>query len=1010
MKNVLKIAIILLLGMVYLVASDRQFYFIGKYGRLGSISSDAKDKKGVYLRWDVIEGNMPSDIKTISLIRTYNDTNTTLLSNIPANTPMQASNIKEIFNQEGSQRRLFEAINFISNNDDASCIGANITNIGEKVRTCLENNYWAFLASRANFDVARARYRAYLDLNVTQDMQSVEYTLLGFNDDGSKSIILGKIEVILKETQIFPAQNFKQIQESKCNDGKYALDDYRVALKWRNGGEKTDFFANNLMISGYDIYYSTKRVDELPSDFINTDIAALAANKPHNAKGNVDLSQYHLKKANDTLITLGGQAGKDGKPIYIESQKVLKKRGFKPGEKRYYFLVPRDFTGNYGPTSVLVVEIPDKLPPAMPVNPRAVEDGSSFAVMWENLKLKNYAEHYKDVLKVCSTTVDSNKRVQFVEIDKSCKEGKGIIVNFNIAKYYVYRFDNIQDAASFSDSDLDGFSDHDESEKGVCDVNIHPTDNSLNHLVAVVPKSNDDVIKFVDNSVQKSKVYWYRIMSVTEHNISSPLTAPIRAFMPKRDLLPAPNFTVTSGTVFKVKYEENSYFVAENNTSENVDKVEVVIDNKTFTLDKIGNSFAATKELHNQLVSFDEKVAIFFYSGNKMLKSFSFKVNKVFNLRDADSPSKYKITGEHHLIKLYSIKRETINGGYSFGSCINIKYDDNYFQQLLARKGCIETSVRIGLNRYTKSIECSPKKEFELCNNQVKRGDLVSYRVIECLADGRCSQPTYFDYIQLNDNSIPNVPNLIGFDVSKDDSIASVSFIPQLEKVKGTMLYLYKQDSNETYSKIVAHIGNKDLKPINDSFENLTVNYGDTWCVKAKTVGLNGKVSEWSAPLCKDIVEEDSIPPKMLAWPKIPNNVTNDQNFTATFDQSTKITKIFLAHGYISKENRCSALSMINKATNFVVYRQTIHDDGSKSKFVQVSPLIEGATCKNDQFYMSRNMGIDTQTDGNANVYFIDKYPYILGEKYKYLILFFDRDSKEISSYSFTNPSVVETR
>ncbi len=1140
MKYIIKIVMILLLSMGYLSAKDRQFYFIGKYDRLGSLSSDASSKKGVYLRWDMIEGDLPSDIETLKLIRIYNDANTTLLSNIPAHNNMTADTIKNMYIQYGSERRLFETVDFISNNTNPDCTGANISNIGTKVAACLSDNYWAFLASRVNFDVARARYRAFLDLDVTENMVNVQYVLLGSN--ATQSMVLGKTTVNLQSTDVLPAADFSQVFESKCNDGRYALDDYRVALRWKNGGDRTNFFANGLMVSGYDIYYSTQTVEKLPGDFARTDIASLAASLPHNAKGNIDMTNHHLKKANDTLITLGGQAGEDGKPIYVEKQADLKTRGFKPGEKRYYFLVPRDFTGNYGPTQSLVVEIPDKLPPPMPVNPRAVEQAGKFALMWDNLTLKNYAAHYEDVMKVCSTaTYKTGDRVQFVDLDESCVEGRGITVNFNIAKYYIYRFDNIQDAASFTDSDLDGYADNIEEEmSSECNVDLFPKNKDLNRLVGVIENEGQEFNTFTDTNVDHSKVYWYRIVSATENDISSPLTAPVRAFMPKREVLPAPEITVEgrSYLIAELKSSTNEDVVASDlSDDQNIDTVKVELNGIKYELLKDNNFFILTDEIRNRhFANVNTPASVYFYSNGEVLKHFDFMLTDVFTMHliKDDEENVYAISGTHHNVNLKTFVEQHVDGGSTYDKCLTIKYSDDYYQKLQQRGGHIETSMRIGLGRYHQSTEYSPQQETEICTDQAKKGDLISYRMIECLDNGICSQPVYINKILLDDVTVPNTPTVIKLNINKDDLDANVAFVPQLEKVKGTMLLLYNQkDVNRSYTKIVPHIGNKSVNPIDESIDLAEVSVNETWCLKGKTIGLNGKVSEWSAPLCQEILEEEQLPPEMLGWPAIANIKRATKDFAVYFDVETKKIEITLDtvnmtyHDHykvqelprdlpddviaevngeenaiqklsmilyddedepmtekiiieknadekfilplklghlgeddlvhikgaffsfmdvndqelfnmdledplfepgsnendeqatlvtkavqitVSKmEDECALMSTINKVSNFVVYRQTLHEDNTKSNFVQISPLIEGGSCENNDYSISNNLMINDLGDDSSSIGFIDKYPYVIGEKYQYMILFFDRQSKEMKSYSLTYPNVLET-
>ena len=1005
---------ILLLSFGYLSAQDRQFYFIGKYDRLGSQSSDAANKKGVYLRWDMIESDIPSEIVTLDLVRIVDNNSTTLLSNVPAHGTMKSADIQNLFMEYGSERRLFEAIDFISNNTNPNCTGANISNIGSKVAQCLNDNYWAFLASRANFDIARARYRAYLDTGVNETMGNVTYELRGTNAAGTQSMILGKTKVELKSSRVLPAVDFEQILASHCNDGNYALDDYRVALKWKNGGNKTNFFANGLMVSGYDIYYSTKPVSMLSEQFLKTDIAKLVAKLPHNTKGVVDLSNYDLKKANNTLITVGGQAGEENKPNYLESQADLKARGFKPGEKRYYFLVPKDFTGNYGPSISMEVQIPDMLPPATPINPRAVENAGQFALMWENMTLNNYAAHYEDSMKLCSTTTNTQEtRHQFVDLNESCQEGNGIMINLNVAKYYVYRFDNHAEAAAFTDNDLDGYADQDEKEKEQCNKNLPlPKSGRLNYLVATIDNAHEDTVVFTDKNVKQGKVYWYRIVSVTPSDVASPLSAPVRAFMPKREVLPVPEITVLNQTEFYVEINAidnvDLEIVAQDLTGMDfVDVVKLDINGGEYILDKQGSQFILTQEIKNVVLSGnDTSVTFSFYSGSNLIKAYSLKVNEVFRTHTLKLDT--YIDGVHHSVDLKSREILHVNGRTSSNPVLTLKFSDEYYDFLKLNGACMKISARMGIGRYHVSTECDLSQIVKVSTEQGKKGDLVSVRISACLPSGICSQPYYVNYVLIDEDEIPNSPTLTGLELNKEELKASAIFTPQLEKVQGTMIVLYKQGAENTkYTKVVPHIGNRSVEPIQTIIDNIgEMSFNDTWCLKAKTIGLNGKVSEWSAPLCKELMEENAVlPAKMLTWPTITNTVKQGKSYNISFNANSKKIRIELAKSTYNKEIECSALGGLNRVSNFVVYRQTIMDDGSKSKFVQISPLVERGVCEKRVYKYNDYLVMEDQ----GYIYFEDKYPYVLGEKYRYMILFFDGTSKELKSYSLTNPDVLVT-
>jgi len=329
MKKFMTIMVLLILAIVNLYSADKQFYFIGKYGRLGSISNEANMQTGIYLRWDLIEGSLPSDIKKIKLIRVYD--NRTVLD-VDSNDKMSAKQIGDMFQSVGSQRRLFEIINSISKNDNPQCTNANLGNIGTKVLSCLQDNYWSFLASRVNFDIARARYRAYIDNSFDKKRQYIDYILVGIANN-QQQITLGKTRVELKPTMVLSANDFKQVIESKCNDNRYGLDDYRVGLSWKNGGaNSTEFFANGLMVSGYDLYYSTKPAKELDSTFPTTiDMIKIASTINHNSIGELNpktlRDNFNIAKANETLITIGEKNVDGEKPLYIESMQTLKDRG-----------------------------------------------------------------------------------------------------------------------------------------------------------------------------------------------------------------------------------------------------------------------------------------------------------------------------------------------------------------------------------------------------------------------------------------------------------------------------------------------------------------------------------------------------------------------------------------------------------------------------------------------------------------------------------------------------------
>ena len=1161
MKKITLLIISLLLTLSAL-ADDRQFYFIAKEARLGSISNDAKNERGIYLRWDLIEGEMPSEIKKITLIRIDDDTNTTLLS-IDSDAIMSESNITESFLESGSERRLFETIDFISNSDSPNCTGANISNFASTITSCLEENYWSFLASRVNFNVAQVRYRAYLDRDYDSSKTAIEYVLLAQNADKTKSFVLGRAEVPLTFSQsVLEAVDFKQIITSHCNDNRYGLDDAKMALYWKNGGENdTEFFANGLMISGYDLFYSTKAGKVQNPGKI--DIATLASNSPHNAQGEVDLTSSFLAKANDTLVTLGEKDANSSQPIFVQSQQEIQEQGFKPGETRYYFLVPRDFTGNYGPTVWAEVIVPDLLPPPKPIYPRVMEENGEAKLVWNSVNFANYSAHYKNSLKACSVlTIANGDRVRFVDAKESCLDDNGIVVNFNVSKYLVYRFASATEAAGFEDLDLDGYNDANES----LDERCSPSSGLGldNYLVQEVQQSSNRTISFTDENVQQGKVYWYKVKSVTPSGVSSQTTAPIRVFVPKREILPALDMNVTHQVTF-IQTQENTpsqdSLIAED-TTHHATSIQLLLGTRTY-------EFPINPSTHKAFIDEDFKdlllgntniaFNLLFLKGDEVLANQYTKLSATFSLKtiretietttyvectpqdEKNYPDKcgeqtsykeiitgYQILNTDQYFVLKEEQRVLVDGTPVIGGCVNITFAQSFIDTY-QNKGCIETTISMGNFRYRKSRECNLTKVQTLCEESLN-GDLVSTGVYYLGYNGIRSQQKFINFVpQIGATATPHQPSLIDLDINVDDNNISVSFRPQIEKVTGTTFTLYNsKDSNKTFTKIVTHIGESDPdKVLFANFNDIgEISTGDTWCVKAKTIGIYAEMSDWSSVVCSTL-NEDTVPEDVLAWPTIETPSTIREALNAKFNTQTQKVEIELASqdaslteklGYsvidteyssliaedlvgssvtqlllefrkgdsfmlrfyipkvnnefhlnyedihfgsaediprvtsvvitfldqsgkevlepvtitkknelfvrpksssrivtsqkvvidtMSLEDKCT---MINHVTNFVVYRQTLYDGEQSSKFVQVSPLIQRATCDEDKdkyIHKSNNLSL-TNNGTKRTVSFVDMYPSIAGEKYHYVLLFFNQLNGEPVSYGLTQPESIQ--
>ena len=1142
MRNITLLITMILLMVTSLAAADRQFYFIGKKGRLGSISSLEKQKSGIYLRWDLIEGDMPSDIATIELIRVAGDGNTTLLD-VKSDAVMDDGNISAIAQESASQRRTFELITSIDKSDDATCSGANIANLAPTLRSCLQNNYWSFLASRVDFDVARARYRAYLDTEYDPTATTVRYVLLAKNSDATQSFVLGSIDVdTTQEYPVLAVKDLQQIISSSCNDNRYALDDARVSLFWRNGGENTtENFANSLMVSGYDIYYSTVPSESFDVVYkaANIDIAKLASEISHDANGNVDLSAYHLAKANETLVTVDKNDANNTQPIYMETKESLKERGFIPGENRYYFVVPRDFTGNYGKTAFVKVTIPDLLPPVAPINPRVIESNGKAELIWDAVTFQNYAHHHQYDMKACTTqTLTPKSRVTFVAKNQICGNNKGVELNFNVDKYYVYRFESAKEAAGFEDLDLDGYNDADENATQKCSAQI-PL-GATNYLVATLSANTQGSVHFRDETLQESKVYWYRIVSATINGVTSQLTAPIRAFIPKRAVYKAPDVNVTYNVMritTPIKERADMVFLEDRmglGSAYGINRVQLVIQGKGYDFPLDNTQLELSEDVKNIVFlpnQTSQSATILFMKTNDIVFARNFNLNTFFNFRSQKDDTNGDLYYIQDAKRMFLVQKEVKvfhDGDVVEDGCVDVTFNEGFLDGL-AGNGCIETTLAIGNDRYKRDKDCNITSTKQICEQSLN-GDLVSVGLRKVMYNGLYSLSTNINFVPLN-LPAPHKPSIKAFVLDKTGRKAAVGILPQVEKVTGTLLKIYKEDNkSRSFIKTVTHLGEHDFNTtINTTFENLgPLDDNDVWCVQGKTIGLDGQMSPWSSLVCKKVTPQESEL-DLLGWPKLGEVTQSAYVLPVEFDQETQTVRILINQvdvqtelqpkietqeyaqriakdlfgaskkliiklikgedileeleiaksgdgnyylpgklssinsqedakritsvilNFITAEGKdlfdrsielkgenvlqyseqsvivinqyvrfvnvvissaktlVETVNKLNKHYNFLIYRQTIDSDGHKGNFVQVTPLIEAAGYDETTQTTDISNNIVVSDEGNTrSIYLVDKYPYIVGQSYKYVIMFFDKVSGEPVSYALTSPQQID--
>ena len=314
---------------------------------------------------------------------------------------------------------------------------------------------------------------------------------------------------------------------ARCDAPEQGKDHGVVHLTWRNPGsllgapEPNNQFAASLITAGYDLYRTDATIVGAPPAL---DIRALAAGVAHDSNGNVAIPG--LVKVNDQPIVVSGSPEKEVRyqsfnaPYFQakDAAAALIAAGLQPGDDLGYYLVGRDFTGNYGATAVAVhpvtlspdaVTIPDTRPPPAPWKIRTVQKtygSEEFRLVWDHVDVRNYYSDYQLGRTYCNLeTARFDLELTYVAAGEDCETDMNREVPLDIADYLIYRFDTFEEARRFTDTDGDGVSDADErvasgalafpeySEPGTaCDDTMQPGGASLPVSLLCLPKTLSD--------------------------------------------------------------------------------------------------------------------------------------------------------------------------------------------------------------------------------------------------------------------------------------------------------------------------------------------------------------------------------------------------------------------------------------------------------------------------------------------------------------------------------------
>jgi hypothetical protein len=621
-----KLIFIVLLAMpIASLAAESQFYFVGK----AVISQDpVPDATHVYLRWDVVEGQLPSDVVTFRLMR-----NGDRVGEWSANAVMEPPAISALYNGADHQRRRLETITRLNEIASDAGLPFSANQFSKTLYQLIDpasggtfNPLWAFLGSRTDFNIARARYRGWIDTAPEMEDGVAKYELLGVNAS-DVTARLGYVEIdptVVQQSLGASMLRQLRVTDWECDLPGTAKDQYTVMLDWESPGANviSDRVAAQSYISGFDLYRGT---DNLAPNILIApvlDIADLAPMAGTDSRGRPTIAG--LEKVNVPLIIDSGAPADDQEwleaklfhqaladrenrdlpiilpaniptqPKWLEARDQLIRAGLKPGDRRAYYLVPRDFTGNYGPTIATIVEIPKMTRPPAPWNLRTFADETSSVLgglpdaltfTWDEVDLSNYIKMYRGTRLFCNTVEASTTGVlEYVAVGESCETGHRNAVRLDVSNYRVYRFTDFDVAGRFKDSDGDGVEDSAETEAfdfdgngrvdafersaaPQCDASIQPAgaDNylfwpKLGSSVKLVISSDTNpapprIARMRDTvpAGTKDTVYWYRVVSEATLLPSdvddemepyvgrlSHMSAPQRGLFPDREPPPPP--------------------------------------------------------------------------------------------------------------------------------------------------------------------------------------------------------------------------------------------------------------------------------------------------------------------------------------------------------------------------------------------------------------------------------------------------------------------------------------
>lgn len=525
LKHILKSCLMVWMMMSAVITAKTSF--AGNMLYFGGFSTEntATGNMDALLVWGELEGSIPETVTGFNLYRKpytsgdFSTTGATLLAAV-SSVADNHSAITSLFNEPGEALQKSDVMDLM-----ATMTGDEITegNFADRLSTILAGSeFKKFLLSRFSRDISRVLGKAYIDRNPGSG--EFTYFIKGILSAGGETKPLGMTTVNTAAETVLPLpENFRQVRAADCSELNKRIDHERVHFNW-NLPASPELMALNTMIYGYDIYRSE-------------------------TGGALDLRAgipSHLTKVNPLPIVVAGNSAEQGLDAYLaydDGDAMDNGEGLNGGDRRYYYLVARDLTGQYSETAgPLEVIVPDTKAPVMPWNVHAQRreiDAAGtitprMAVVWDQINSINYIKNHGLNRRVCTS---SNKEICLVEKPNQCGENRPFCVDIDVQNYIVYRFDSFEGARNWgTDSDGDLWPD---------DIDADPCDPTTpggipGQIIARITQDDPaytdtldigkKITTFIDTApTADNKVYWYRVSAVDAMGNQSPLSPPQRA-------------------------------------------------------------------------------------------------------------------------------------------------------------------------------------------------------------------------------------------------------------------------------------------------------------------------------------------------------------------------------------------------------------------------------------------------------------------------------------------------